>query len=373
MFHKRTWAEIDMIKAKKNLEIIRECCRGTKVAAVIKADGYGHGDAHLMKLYEELSVEFFAVSSLDEAIRLRDAGCTKEILILGFTPSEYADELIRYDIIQALISHEHFLDMEKNITAGKLRVHIKVDTGMGRIGFIPNDFDSFYKEISTIKSTEKFSVEGIFSHFSVADENSEVSQKFTENQSNIFFETIEKLEKNGIHFKEKHILNSAGSISHFDSRNTIARAGILLYGLKPDIEMEIPNGISPIMSLKSVISHIKTIKSGDSVSYGRTFIAEKDMKIATVQVGYADGYPRLLSGINSVKIGESYAKGVGRICMDQMMIDVTEIDNVSVGDEVLLFGDDEILTADNLAKSYGSIGYEVVCGINKRVPRIYND
>ncbi len=374
IIYKRTWAEINMSAARKNFKILQGLIdkKTTRTVCVVKADGYGHGDVALSKLYEKMGVDFFAVSNLDEAVRLRDSGISGDILILGWTSPEYANELISHDIIQTIVSKEHADELALHIEKdSKLRVHIKLDTGMGRIGFSTDNLETLLEEVLDVYATGKFNLEGIFSHFSVADETDEQSLEFTKKQAEIFAEAVSTIEKSGLHFTEKHILNSAGTFLHYDNYNTLARIGILLYGLKPDINLTIPSGIKPIMELKSVVSHIKTVKKGTSISYGRTFIAETDMKIATIQVGYADGYPRLLSGKNTVKIRDSYASGIGRICMDQMMVDVTSIPNVSVGDEVLLFGADEKLTADKLAGIYGSIGYEIVCGINKRVPRIY--
>ena len=215
--------------------------------------------------------------------------------------------------------------------------------------------------------------EGIFTHFAVADSCEEDCCDYTEKQKQLFYDAVEKAQQLGASFKEIHCLNSAATLIHYDKRSTLARLGIILYGLKPDISLEIPDGIKPVMELKSVVSYIKTLKKGESVSYGRTFTADKDMTVATVPAGYADGYARLLSGKNTVLINGRKARGIGRICMDQMMVDITDIPDVKEGTEVTLFGTDgnEMITPDDLASIYGTIGYEIICGINPRVPRIY--
>ena len=367
IFHKRTWAEIDLDAAERNLNILKGFVdkEKTRPCCVLKAFGYGHGDAVLMKLYQSLGVDFFAVSNIDEAIGLRKNGCTGDILILGYTDAAYAAELAEYDIIQAAVSAEYAREL--SAAAGKpVRVHIKLDTGMGRIGLIAKDREKCLEEIAQIKKLPKLVPEGIFTHFAVADSLEEESCGYTDMQKELFFSIAE--EAGG--FKEVHCLNSAGAELHYDSRSTLARFGILLYGLNPDTSLEMPKGIEPVMEVKTVIGYIKELHEGDCVSYGRTFTAQRDMRAATLPIGYADGYPRLLSNRGEVIICGKRAKILGRVCMDQMIVDITDIPEAKIGTEVTVFGRGEI-TADDIAALCGSIGYEIICAVSPRVPRVY--
>ena len=373
-YSNRVYAEINLGAAKRNLSALKafldsDC---TKPACVIKADGYGHGDAELMKLYQKNGVDFFCVSNISEAMHLRKNGCTGDILILSWTDPKDTYILSENNLTGTVVSLENAAEISR-CAKGKVRVHIKLDTGMNRVGIRADDTEKCAKEIAEIASMPNICVEGVFTHFAVADSLDEESVRFTEEQKRRFFAAAESAEKLGVKLVHKHCLNSAGAIFHYDSRSTLARFGIVLYGLKPDYALDLPVKLEPVMQLKSVISQVKTIHSGDTVSYGRTYNADSDRVIATIPCGYADGYPRLLSGRNEVLVNGKRAKGIGRICMDQMMVDVTGIDGVSAGDEVTLIGKDgtEIITADDLAEIYGTIGYELVCGISKRVPRVY--
>lgn len=373
-FLRRTWAEIHLDRAEKNLEILRNHINTekTRPACVIKANAYGHGDIQLMKCYQDAGVDFFTVSNINEALRLRENGCHGDILILGWTAASYAQVLADNDIIQAVLSVKHAQELSAAAEGKTVRVHIKLDTGMGRIGLLAGDTVHCAEEIVRICSTENIKAEGVFTHFAVADSMEKENTEYTERQKELFFAAVEKAEQMGAVFKEVHCLNSAATLIHYDERSTLARLGIILYGLRPDIALDIPKGILPVMELKSVVSYIKTLKKGESVSYGRTFTADRDMTVATVPAGYADGYARLLSGRNEVLVNGRRARGIGRICMDQMMIDITDIPDVSEGTEVTLFGIDgeDMITPDDLASVYGTIGYELICGINPRVPRI---
>ena len=367
IFHKRTWAEIDLDAAERNLNILKGFIdkEKTRPCCVLKAFGYGHGDTVLMKLYQSLGVDFFAVSNIDEAIGLRKNGCTGDILILGYTDAAYAGELSEYDIIQAAVSAEYAREL--SAAAEKpVRVHIKLDTGMGRIGLIAKDREKCLEEIAQIKKLPKLVPEGIFTHFAVADSLEKTSRGYTDMQKELFFSIAE--EAGG--FKEVHCLNSAGAELHYDSRSTLARFGILLYGLNPDTSLEMPKGIEPVMEVKTVIGYIKELHEGDCVSYGRTFTAQRDMRAATLPIGYADGYPRLLSNRGEVIICGKRAKILGRVCMDQMIVDITDIPEAKIGTEVTVFGRGEI-TADDIAALCGSIGYEIICAVSPRVPRVY--
>lgn len=373
-FLKRVRAEIDLDAAKNNFNAVKALLDAdkTKPACVIKADGYGHGDRELLKLYEELGADFFCVSNITEALRLRANGCKGDVLVLSWSDPEDSDILAENNIISAIVSSENARQVSQKARK-PVRVHIKLDTGMNRVGISAADTDRCAAEIAEIAKMPNISAEGVFTHFAVADERSEESVRFTEMQKELFFAAADKAEKLGVKLTHKHCLNSAGAVFHYDSRSTLARFGIVLYGLKPDYSLKMPVKLQPVMELRSVISHIKTIHKGDTVSYGRKYTADGDRVIATVPCGYADGYPRLLSGRNEVLLRGRRVKGVGRICMDQMMIDITDIPDAAVGDEVVLFGRDgaESITADELAEKCGMIGYEIICGVSGRVPRVY--
>lgn len=371
-FYNSVRAEIDLDAAERNLNALKEILGNIKPACVVKADGYGHGDTEIMSLYQSMGVDFFCVSNIDEALRLRNAGCRGDILILSWSAPEHSHILIENDIIGSVVSLKQAAEISAK-AAAPVRVHIKLDTGMSRVGLSADDAEKCGSEIAEIASMPNIRAEGVFTHLAAADSMEKSDFEFTEMQKRRFFSAAEAAEKRGVKFIHKHCLNSAGAIFHRDERSTLARLGIVLYGLKPDRSLEMPIELSPVMELRSVISQIKTIHKGDSVSYGRTYTADSDRVIATIPCGYADGYPRLLSGRNEVLINGKRARGVGRICMDQMMADITGLEGISEGDEVTLIGrsGDEIITADDLAEIYGTIGYEVVCGISKRVPRIY--
>lgn len=373
-FSRRICAEIDLDAAKSNLLALKgyidESC--TKPACVVKADAYGHGDVGLMKMYQELGVDFFCVSNISEALRLREGGCTGDILILSWTAPEDTHILIENNLIGTAVSVSNAAEMSANAEK-PVRLHIKLDTGMGRVGLNTENAEKCAAEIADIAAMKNISAEGLFTHLAVADSLEKENVQFTAKQKDLFFEIAEKAENLGVKLAHKHCLNSAGTLYHYDKRSTLARMGIVLYGLKPDNSLDVPVKLEPVMKLKSFITQIKTISKGTSVSYGRTYIADSDRVVATVPCGYADGYPRLLSNRNEVLVHGKRAKGIGRICMDQMMIDITGIDGVRVGDEVTLFGrdGDETITADDVAASYGTIGYELICAVSVRVPRIF--
>ncbi|MCM1314313.1 MAG: alanine racemase [Prevotella sp.] len=370
---KRAWAEVSMSQLKRNVEIIKKLnSSATEIMAVVKADAYGHGDEYICKyLYNECQIKYFAVSNLDEAIAVRNFCPESEILILGYTSPEYAHEISQYNIIQGVVSTEYARKLAYNTTV-PIRCHIKIDTGMGRIGLKHDTPESCADEIENIMKTEKLSVEGIYTHFAVADSKTPDNIEYTDKQEKFICDTYDILASHGIKLKHMHFMNSAATCYRNNPKSTLSRAGIIMYGLHPDVSLEIPESIEPVMSVKAVISHVKTIENGDCVSYGRTFTADREMKIATVTVGYADGYSRLLSSKGEILVHGKRCKIIGRVCMDQLMIDVSNVDT-QAGDIVTLIGTDsnDRITADELASLYGTIGYEVVCGISKRVPRIY--
>ncbi len=372
---KRAWAEVSLSRLKNNVSVIKSLnSPDTKIMAVVKADAYGHGEEQICRcLAQDCGIEYFAVSNLDEAIAVRKLCPDSEILILGYTPPEYAHEISQYNIIQGVVSTEYAHMLVKN-TPTPIRCHIKIDTGMGRIGLKHNSPESCAGEIESIMKTDKLSVEGIYTHFAVADSYDPENIAYTDRQEKFICDTYDILVNHGINLPHIHFMNSAATCYRNNSKSTLSRAGIILYGLHPDISLDIPDDLEPVMSVKAVISHVKTVNKGDCISYGRTFTADHEMKIATVTVGYADGYSRLLSSKGEILVHGKRCKIVGRVCMDQLMIDVSDAVAKS-GDIVTLIGKDgdDCITADELASLYGTIGYEVVCGISKRVPRIYID
>ena len=384
IFTRRLWAEINMNAIRANFEAIR-CAigDGVKLCCVVKADGYGHGAVEICRLYHELGVDFLAVSNLDEALELRRADITEPILILGYTPANRCRDLSRYNISQAVYSLEYARELSHWCEQFDVEVkaHIKLDTGMSRIGFMcqefPHDNDSI-KEIKEACRLPRIITEGIFTHFAVADDGDN-GEEYTLRQQASFSHTVEALEQDGIHFTIRHCSNSGAIIDYPAMRFDMVRAGIILYGYAPSDSMRRELALQPAMRLKTLISHVKTVKKGSTVSYGRTFTADRDMRVATVPVGYADGYIRAYAkdGYMFVwdptkKFGKN-CKIIGRICMDQTMLDVTDFPQAEVGNVVVVFGNgrDGEPTAEDVARWGDTISYEVLCAVSKRVPRLY--
>lgn len=374
---KRAWAEVHLDRLKRNVEACQGLLKGnTELLAVVKANAYGHGDLAIAPFLQDIGVDWFAVSNINEAKHLRNMGIAGEIIILGYTPPENVMELCEFDIIQTVTSLEHANELSKYVPLKeKLRVHIKIDTGMGRIGLKCTSVSDYADEVVKIVRIERINVEGIFTHLSVADSIIKSDIEYTNSQHELIVSISKELKKRLVLLEQIHFLNSAGGTYHYDQRSTLCRFGIMLYGLHPNYGLELPFPLEMVMELKATVSQVKTVETGEYISYGRTYITEKPTKIASISIGYADGYPRLLSSKAEVLVNGQRAKVIGRICMDQTMIDVSEID-VKVGDIVTLFGIDgnQSISADELADSYGTIGYEIVCGISKRIPRvIYNE
>ena len=384
IFTRRLWAEINMDSVTANFKAIRASIgEGVKLCCVVKADAYGHGAVPLCKLYHDLGADFFAVSNLDEALELRDADITEPILILGYTPPDRCVDLSRYDIRQTVYSLDYARKLsEKCGQSGvNVTVHVKVDTGMSRIGFMCQEFprdDYSIEEIKTACKLPHLDYEGIFTHFAVADDGVD-GEDFTERQFDAFAHTIDELEKAGLSFEIAHCSNSGAIMDYPSLRMDMVRAGIILYGYAPGAKVKSRIELRPAMRLKTLISHIKTIKAGSTVSYGRTFTAEHDMRVATVPVGYADGFIRayakdgyMFVWDKTKKFGRN-CKIIGRVCMDQCMLDVTDFPEAETGNVVVVFGNgnDGEPTAEDIARWGDTISYEVLCAVSKRVPRLY--
>ena len=358
-----------------DLDIINENFRAVKknigedtgVMAVIKADAYGHGAVETARELEKLC-SFFGVADIDEAMQLRIAGFKTPILILGRTDPYYSDVIIKYDIRPTVscMSDALALNEEGQRQNKKAKIHIAVDTGMSRIGFQADEVDDIVK----IADLPFIEIEGIFSHFAAADDKDLTRAK---KQKELFDSIVSELEGKGVSIPLKHMNNSAGIIN-LEEKYDIVRAGIILYGLYPSHDIDKSRlKIKPAMRWVAKISHVKTLPAGREISYGGTYVTTKTTRVATVPVGYADGYPRCLSNEGEVLVNGRRAKIIGRICMDQFMIDVTDIPDVDLGCEVTLVGrdGDECLTMEEVSEKAYSFNYELPCRISRRVPRLY--
>lgn len=360
-FFRRTWAEIDLSAVRDNYEYIRrQLAEDCRLCAVVKADAYGHCVQHIAKLYDTLGVTWFAVSNLEEALQLRQMGLSQRILILSYTPPEAAATLAAHNITTAVVSREHAEALsaravEEDVT---LTVHLKVDTGMGRVGLREN------ADIVAAASLPHLTAEGIFTHFATADTEDAC---FVHAQFAAFQAHIDAAAAAGVPFALKHCCNSAATLRYPALHMDMVRPGIILYGCMPDGSAN-PH-LRPALSLKTVVSQVKTVAAGETVSYGRTFTATRPMRLATVPIGYADGYSRLFSNRAVMLVNGKRAAVVGRVCMDQTVLDVSDIDGVEAGTVVTVFG--EGLPVEELAAQIDTISYELLCLIGKRVPRVF--
>jgi alanine racemase len=365
------WAEIDLASIKHNITEIKRRVGNTPIIGVVKADGYGHGAVEVSKVLLNNGVSALAVATLSEAIQLRNAGITVPVIMLGLTPWHYQKILIEYDITPVVASYSDTralsaLAVEAGTTVDVL---VAVETGMGRIGLMPSK--ESVNEIIGINNLPNIRIKGIFSHFSSADEK---DKSYTFQQIENFNRFYQDLEAAGISIKFRTHANSAATMEVPEAWFDAVRPGIILYGCYPSNEVDKSLlSLKPAMTLKASIVFLKRVPAGTSISYGRKFVTERESVIATIPIGYADGYPRLLSGKGRVLIHGQYAPVVGNICMDQCMVDVTDIPNVKKYDEVVLIGTqgDKTILADEIAEKTGTINYEIVCRIGKRVPRVY--
>lgn len=373
---KRTWAEIDLDILKRNYQAIAgQLSSGCQVMAIVKADAYGHGAVHAAKTLVEAGAAWLGVSNLEEAIQLRRAGLTQPVLILSYTPPAEAARLATYDVTQTVISGDYARRLNAEATAAgvTLRVHIKLDTGMSRVGFVyaqPERDAAVLDELEAACTLPHLCADGIFTHFASADEEDD---GYTRQQYVCFMEAIDRLEQRGITFAWRHCCNSAATLRHPEMHLNMVRPGIILYGLAPSEWMQ-PYldrlALKPVMSILSGVSMTKTVPAGTAVSYGRTYQTSKPVTLATVPIGYADGYPRSFSNRAYMLVNGQKAPVVGRVCMDQCLLDVTEIAGVGEDTPVTVMGSGA-LSADAFAALSGTINYEIVCGIGKRVPRVY--
>ncbi len=369
-FLRPTWAEIDLAAFRNNFkEIKRKLTKGASLLPVVKADGYGHGMEEIARASLSCGAKLLGVVSIEEGILLRERGIRAPILILGSVyPLSNFTHILKYNLTPAICSREASRELSKIARRKKKRVkvHIKIDTGMGRIGVSAENAVDLVKKVIRLPG---IIVEGIFTHLAAADSDYE----FTMEQIGKFQSVIDELKRDNINIKYKHAANSTAVLRYSNAHFNLARPGISLYGLLPFAGAEKEIDLKPVMQLKTKIVFVKKVRKGTSISYGRTWKAERDSVIGTLPIGYADGYNRLLSNRGEVLIQGKRIPVVGRVCMDMCMVDVTSLPNVKVGEEVVLIGSQgkERITADEIAELIGTIGYEVVCGISRRVPRIY--
>lgn len=372
---KRTWAVINLDNLLFNVTKLKsKVDKNTKLMGVVKADAYGHGDHMIAKTLVEAGIDFLAVSNLDEAISLREGGITCPIIILGVTPDKMAQSIYNYNITQTVYSpvYAALLNERCKSLGITLNVHIKVDTGMNRIGFLQNDEHSAANDIRAVCALENLNATGIFTHLSSADMSDGESCEYTKTQIERFNTVLRELDEMNCKPSIAHLQNSAAIAFFPDVHYDYARAGILMYGSAPSNE-EVPFEIRPVMELKSVVSMVKEIPPKSGVSYGRRFVSDKKMRVATVAIGYGDGYPRLLSNKGYMLIRGNRANIVGNVCMDQLMLDVSDIPDVCEGDVVTVVGSEngESVSFDELAQMVGTISYELMCMVSRRVPRVY--
>lgn len=374
-FEHRCWAQVDLDILRHNYKIVKDAAGGLDIMAVVKADAYGHGDVAVAALLEREGAAAFAVSNFDEAVRLRNAGIAKPLLILGYAEPAHAAEFAKYDVTQTVYSLAFGAALSSAAAKAGVRVKIqlKIDTGMGRIGFAArDDFDAAMRDMLAVCALPNLEVTGAFMHFAVADSLAPSDLEYTKAQYALFTETIAALREAGVTLQSVHCSNSAGAFAWkaFREGMQLVRAGIILYGESPSDEVTL-EGIRPALTLKATVSHVKDVPAGDDISYGRTYSTPAPRRIATVTVGYADGYPRLMSNKGTTSIHGKPARIVGRVCMDQMMVDVSEIDGVAMGDEVIVYGGGAADSAADIAHSTDTISYEILCDLARRVSRVY--
>lgn len=365
----RTWCEVSLDAITHNLGEFRRIAPTAKIMAVIKADAYGHGVSEVSRTLADSGVDALAVAFTDEALQLRKNGIDTPILVLGHTPVENMGELVDLNITPTVYNFSiakavSNAAQRRNKTA---KIHVKIDTGMNRLGYIAGD--ETVEAILDLARLPNIEIEGLFTHFACADEEDEA---FTIKQFERFMDIVGKLEKRGLYIPLKHVCNSAAAMRFPQMHLDMIRVGISLYGLYPS-DIKYNMDLRPAMQLKSTIAHIKEIGEGEIISYGGIYKTSRKSRVATIPIGYADGYSRLLSGKARVIVNGKYVPVLGRICMDQCIIDVTDVNNINIEDEVVLFGAQQGLTIpiEELAGIIGTINYELLCVIGKRIPRCY--
>ncbi len=359
-----TYASISLHAYRHNLRFLKERVHPTKIMPVIKADAYGHGALELARVAESEKVDYLVVAFLSEALELRKGGIKTPILVLNYFKPECVNLFVENDLTATIYCLSQYEQLSQFLDKGLLKAHVIIDTGMSRVGF--NHIDAIEK-INTIAADKRLTLEGVYTHFACADE---ADSEFTRLQYERFSAVVNRLPN----IRLKHVANSAAVLFFEEKLFDFVRTGIASYGLDPRNEKR-QEGLEPVLSWETVISMVKCISKGTSVSYGRTFTADRTMKVASIPVGYADGYNRLLSNKGEVLVRGKRCRILGRICMDQFVIDVDQIDDVKAGERVVLLGrmGEEEISAEEMARKIGTINYEITCSISKRVRRKYND
>lgn len=365
------WAEINLDTIATNTKNIKKLVGDKELIAIVKADCYGHGAVDVVPTLLENGASRLAVAMLTEAIELRENNINAPIVILGYTPLYLGEELINYDIEQTVYDLDYAKELSKIALSfnKKAKIHIAIDTGMGRIGFLPGD--DTVKTINEVYNLEGLEVIGIYSHFSTSDEK---DKSYANEQLFKFKKVMADLKALGIEIPLKHISNSGAIIDMPETYLNGVRPGIILYGYYPSKEVSKDNlSVKPALTLKAKVAHVKELHKDMYISYGKTFKTNKKTIVATLPIGYGDGYPRALSENAKVIVNGKFASILGRICMDQCMIDVTDIENIKTGDEVIILGGEGDLkfNADDMAEALGTINYEILCRIKSRIPRVY--
>jgi serine/alanine racemase len=369
----RAWIEINLDNLEHNInEIKKVISHTTKIMAVIKANAYGHGTLLIAKKLLEIGINDFAVATLEEGINLRKNNIDGNILILGYTNFIDLKYVIKYDLIQTIVDYDYSERIKELDLDDKLKCHIKINTGMNRIG---ERYDSIDK-ISKIYENEKLNILGTFSHLCVADSKKTEDIEFSKKQIKRFNECIKTLKDKGYDTGKVHLQSSYGTINYVGLNYDYVRMGILMYGVNSSKQTYQLNNLNlkPVLSVKARITSIKDIEVNDSVSYGRTYIASQKRKIASISIGYADGIPRNLSNKDMiVKVNDGYGKAIGRICMDQMLIDITDLSNIKVGDIATIIGDDKKISAEEVSDKADTITNELLCRLGSRLKRIIKE
>ncbi|NLW78037.1 MAG: alanine racemase [Ruminococcaceae bacterium] len=374
-FERRCWAEINLDNLRHNFGLIQKVAGSARVMAVVKANAYGHGDLVAARALADAGARSFAVSGLSEAVRLRRSGLKGPILVLGYTSPQHTARLRVHNLTQCIFSAEYARQLsDAAVAAGvRVRVHLKVDTGMGRLGFNAKDDPAgTVAALAEAYGLPGLKPVGLFTHFPVADSVAADDVAYTEAQFALFLQVRAALAERGCTFRYAHTCNSAATVAYPRMHMDMVRPGILLFGCNPSPEVQLP-GLKPAFSLKTVVTMVKDIKQGDCISYGRTFTAPRDMRVATLAVGYADGYPRLMSGTGVVGIEGRPAPILGRVCMDQLVVDVTGNEAAALGSIATVIGGGSADSIDAVAAKCGTINYEILCNIGRRVQRVYTE
>ncbi len=373
MMRRPTIAEINLDSLEYNLTQIRKRVnQGIKILAVVKANAYGHGAVRISSELEHLNVDFLGVATCEEGIELRKASINTPIIVLGGFFKGQSIYAQQYDFIPVIYNLESAKELSQcaHKSNRKVKIHVKIDTGMGRLGIFPSETKLFFQHLIKLNTLE---IEGIISHLADNNQDNHSGLEFTQRQALLFKQQIEELHQMGIHPQYKHLANSAAIMEKNPDFFSLVRPGIMIYGAYPSKKFKQVIDLKPVMSLKTKIISLKKVAKGTSISYGRTFICQKESLIATLPIGYADGYSRSFSNKGEVLIRGRKAPIVGVVCMDMVMVDVTEVPGVSLGDDVVLMGSqgDKKITAEEIAEKTGTISYEILCSISPRVPRVY--